>query len=118
MTIKLSELESAVAAMTSGEWRAVLDEGDRYNIHSKKSWIAVLPGRISEHRESESNAAGIVAIRNVAPVLIEIAKAALKFHGSTCDHPEGRCQGDSHFRGCPVFSAERRLNDALDEVEL
>jgi len=62
-----------------------------------------------------ANTAGVALLRNAAPVLLEIAAAALKMRGP-CDHPDGRCSRGSHFRGCSRFAGDAELAAALDKV--
>jgi len=54
-------------------------------------------------------------LRRAAPVLLEIAAAALRLRGP-CDHPDGRCSNGSHYRGCSRFAGEKELEAALAKV--
>lgn len=77
-----------------------------------------LEDRVSaETSEDYANdlAATVAELRNAAPVLLEIAAAALAANGR-CDHPEGRCANGYHYRGCPRFAGEQQLKAALAKV--
>lgn len=74
------------------------------------------------------NAAGIAALRNAAPVLLEIAAAALAWQDVTCDLQScetddhtvavahGECAGDTHHESCAVARHSARLIEALAKV--
>ena len=75
MTIKLSELKAARAAMTPGPYAAAEANRDGFEfleIRSPTREVVAMP----DDEMADENAAGIVATHNAADVLIEIAEAA------------------------------------------
>lgn len=77
----IAELQRLCATMTDGEWEAhiVSDEAESTPVvkHFEDGCAFTLVDIVSfEHRNA--NAEGIAALRNAAPVLLDIAAAALE----------------------------------------
>lgn len=121
----IAELQRSESAMTALPWTPHVWYGSDHGGHA-----AVGPHHVacddhacdhapesscSDMERAQTDADGIAALRNAAPVLLEIAAAALAAHGA-CDHPAGRCGNGSPFRGCSRFAGEAALNAAIRKV--
>jgi len=110
MTISITELSALEQAMTPGEWVYGDQSGD---IVSPSAGInQYLPKPICQmyYADAATNAAGICAMRNAMPVLLEIAGAALAWDRATAAANEAlRVQGAAQITYHSCGDADRLL---------
>lgn len=116
-TISISELETARAAMTGGDWGVDFDPNDQANIYARgqpTDWIALLPHQCVKSIEEEQklNAAGICALHAASPALIAVVKTALAHEQARVTF-EMSAENDDR----PVFEGHRaRMQQAHREL--
>jgi hypothetical protein len=119
----IAELQRIEGAMTVAPWDSGEDPRDDGEVCDPNlKCVAKVRGNV------EANTVGIAALRNAAPVLLEIAAAALAEAAAECtrqephwDYVEGgsedvSCFKDIHCKVCPVAIARELLAAALAKV--
>lgn len=115
MTIKLSELEVKIAAMTPGRWRYDQDAWVETTLRQDGLETEVL---LLGARNDPDDGIGVVALRNSAKTLIAIAKAAhdvYRLHAEAVDGFDDEAHAD-RWRG-DFDAAESTLKAALSKVK-
>lgn len=83
-------------------------------------WDCTTPHAVSNEEydlgrfDGPADALGTAALRNAAPVLLEIAAAALAYENAQCDSMH--CDHPAHRGGCAILKAGRRMTEALAKV--
>jgi hypothetical protein len=119
----IAELQRIEGAMTVAPWDSGEDPRDDGEVCDPNlKCVAKVRGNV------EANTVGIAALRNAAPVLLEIAAAALAEAAAECtrqephwDYVEGgsedvSCFKDIHCKVCPVSVARAKFDTVLAKV--
>jgi hypothetical protein len=98
--LDLDALRAAEAKMTPGPWRT---ENVGYTtMFAAKSFVEPAVAAFWQH--DSLDAAGIVALRNAAPALLDEVQAARERRCETCQHEKDFPQTHDRTFGCPIYS--------------
>lgn len=134
---RIAELQRIESSMTRSPWTT--PTGTRFLgavsaiIDGVERQVAASAGQAPQFddvpdvgRALADNASGIAALRNAAPVLLEIAAAARAFRDARCEtqthawdeaeRDDSLCFGMNHSESCPVDIAIERLRAAAGKV--
>lgn len=101
--MSIDELIALEAKAAPAPWSE--DDGEGYSIWSIYAGSTVIARVIGDSAETDATAHAIVALRNVAPELLAVAKAVEEEHGQRDHEPE-----------CPLCVTARALRLRMDTL--